>query len=157
MAESPYREWSVRYLDDRDAPAKVFDEVAARYGRKLPAAERADFRNRLRNDFAVLVVQEGLEHTTFEPDPTGRAFRVSRFLRDDYERDLTRTAENLLNGAHSMKSPKRKRLKRPRTVPRAIARKTDREIMEACFPKRVMDETDRVLDTHRATAGNAPE
>ena len=39
-------------------------------------------------------------------------------------------------------SPKRKP-KRRRKVPRNIARKTDREIMEAVFPKRVMAEIDR--------------
>ena len=53
-------------------------------------------------------------------------------------------------------SPKRK-AKRPRKVPRTIARKTDREIMEACFPKRVLSEVDRVLTGHRKTPENASE
>ncbi|MDE0033680.1 MAG: hypothetical protein OXU75_11155 [Deltaproteobacteria bacterium] len=44
---------------------------------------------------------------------------------------------------------------RRRKVPRSIAGKTDREIMEACFPKRVLDEADRVLADCRRTAGEA--
>lgn len=49
----------------------------------------------------------------------------------------------------------RRTRKRRRTVPRSIARKTDREIMEACFPKRVMNEVDRVVNEHREKGKNA--
>jgi len=50
-------------------------------------------------------------------------------------------------------TPKRK--KRRRKVPRNIAEKTDREIMEACFPKRVLNAVDRVLTDYRETGENA--
>ena len=45
-----------------------------------------------------------------------------------------------------------KKPKRRRTVPRNIATKTDREIMEACFPKRVMNEIDRVAADVRSNS-----
>lgn len=51
-----------------------------------------------------------------------------------------------------MKPQKRKRR---RKVPRSIAQKTDREIMEAVFPKRVMQEVDRVVAEHREKGRNA--
>ncbi len=47
---------------------------------------------------------------------------------------------------------KRRKTKRRRKVPRNIAQKTDREIMEAVFPKRVMQEVDRVVAEHNGTA-----
>ena len=50
---------------------------------------------------------------------------------------------------------RKRRKKRRRKVSRNIARKTDREIMEACFPKRVMNEVDRVLADHRGTTDTA--
>lgn len=52
-------------------------------------------------------------------------------------------------------STRRPKAKRRRKVPRSIAHKTDREIMEAVFPKRVMNEVDRVVNEHREKGRNA--
>ena len=51
-------------------------------------------------------------------------------------------------------TPKRK-AKRRRLVPRSIAEKTDREIMEAVLGKRVLKEADRFLAEHDGTTDNA--
>ena len=55
-----------------------------------------------------------------------------------------------------MSTSKRKRKQRRRSVSRNIARKTDREIMETIFPKRVMNEVDQVLADHESRSENAP-
>ena len=53
-------------------------------------------------------------------------------------------------------NPPERKAKRQRLVPRNIARKTDREIMETIFPKRVMNEVDQVLADHESRSENAP-
>ena len=48
-------------------------------------------------------------------------------------------------------TPRRRKRKRRRTVPRKIGEKTEREIMETVLGKRVLEEADRVLAEYDGT------
>ncbi len=63
------------------------------------------FRHALKLAALDLLADDAVEYYAIEPDPTGRAARVARFLRDDFEADMARAAEKIVFAGHAVEPP----------------------------------------------------
>lgn len=93
--------FSIRYPDHDDLIADVVGNLARKhsYLASLSEREATSFRFRVEAVATQLFLDDIGKYTAYDPDPTGRALYVARYLPDVLERNVARAAEYLVDAA----------------------------------------------------------
>ena len=93
--------FSIRYPDDDDLIAEVVRNLARKHPNFASLSQRKakSFRLRVESVATALFLDDLRKYTVYEPDPTGRALYVARYLPDVLERNVARATDGLVDAA----------------------------------------------------------